>query len=309
MSTAAYDLRRWGALIRDLRHMAARAAPDLADWLVHLELEGKADRTLYEYVRKVAPLLRAFPEKATHEFTPDDVRLILTNTPKRSRAQVRSIINRFFVWAELYDRTPRSPMGKVAIIKHPERRTRDIFTVTDVALLEALPTPDGQLFAILFGSGIRKAEARKLARADIDLDRRRLIVRQGKGGKDRIVALTPSALQAVADLDLLEGLQRHDHLWYSHPGGGTLTSRRWPIGDTTYSRWYERQIANAGVTYLSPHTTRHTYHELMRRAGLTLEERQVLMGHASIRTTADIYGHLSIDDVADKLASFRLEDL
>ena len=37
--------------------------------------------------------------------------------------------------------------------------------------------------------------------------------------------------------------------------------------------------------------------------GLNLEERQVLMGHASIRTTADIYGHLSIDDVADKLAS------
>jgi hypothetical protein len=38
-------------LIRDLRHMDARAASDLADWLVHLELEGKADRTLYGYTR------------------------------------------------------------------------------------------------------------------------------------------------------------------------------------------------------------------------------------------------------------------
>lgn len=297
------------SLLRDLRHMEARAASDLADWLVYLELEGKADRTLYEYVRKLAPLFREFPDKETSEFTPEDVSLILTRTPRRSRAQVRSIINRFFVWAEMHDRTPRSPMGKVAMIKHPERRTRDIFTIAEVALLEALPTPDGHLFAILFGTGIRKAEARRLRRSDIDLDRRRLIVREGKGGKDRVVALTPSAIQAVADLDLLEALDRDDYLWYSHPGGGTYVSRRWPIGDTTYSTWYEKRLERAGVRYLSPHTTRHTYHDLMRRAGLSLEERQVLMGHASIRTTADIYGHLSIDDVAEKLATFSLEEL
>jgi integrase len=309
MNATAADLRKWQQLLRDLRHMDARAASDLADWLVHLELEGKADRTLYEYVRKLAPLLREFPDKDTAEFTPEDVSLILTRTPRRSRAQVRSIINRFFVWAELHDRTPRSPMGKVAVIKHPERRNRDIFTPAEVGLLEALPSPDGPLFAILFGTGIRKAEARKLRRGDIDLDRRRLMVREGKGGKDRIVALTPSAINAVADLDLLEALDRHDYLWYSHPGGGQLMSRRWPIGDTTYSTWYTRRLELAGVRYLSPHTTRHTYHELMRRAGLSLEERQVLMGHASIRTTADIYGHVDFDAVADKLAGFRLEDL
>jgi hypothetical protein len=32
------------ALYRDVRHMSARAATDLADWLVHLEVEGKSDR-------------------------------------------------------------------------------------------------------------------------------------------------------------------------------------------------------------------------------------------------------------------------
>lgn len=293
-------------ILRDLRHMEARAASDLADWLVHLELEGKRDRTLYEYVRKLAPLLREFPDKTTAEFTPADISLILTRTPKRSRAQVRSIINRFFVWAEMHDRTPRSPMGKVPVIKHPERRTRDIFSIADVALLEALPSPDGQLFAILFGTGLRKGEARHLRRDAIDLDRRRLIVREGKGGKDRLVALTPGAAEAIADLDLLEGLHREHYLWGCKPGGGTVVSRRWPIGDTTYSHWYTRCLTEAGVRYLNPHTTRHTYHELMRSAGLTLEERQVLMGHASIRTTADIYGHISIDDVAEKLANFRM---
>jgi integrase len=302
MSALAHDLRRWTALIRDLRHMSARAAPDLADWLVHLELEGKADRTLYEYVRKVAPLLREFPEKATSEFTPADVSLILTRTPKRSREQVRSIINRFFVWAEMHDRTARSPMGKVPKIKHPERRIRDIFTVAEVATLEALPNPDGALFALLFGTGLRKAEARRLTRANIDLDRRRLIVRQGKGGKDRVVALTPSAIQAVADLDLLETLRREDHLWYSHPGGGKVISRRFPIGDTTFSSWYERQLKRAGVRYLNPHTTRHTFATRWLRRGGSLHTLSRALGHASIRTTADLYAHLDLRDLRRDLA-------
>ncbi len=309
MSTLTRETIGWNTLLRDLRHMEARAASDLVDWLVHLELEGKATRTLYEYVRKVAPLLREFPDKQLGEFTAADINEILRRSPKRSRHIVRSILNQFFLWADTQDRIDKTPMGKVARIKHPERRQRDIFTVADVALLEALPRPDGHLFAILFGSGIRKAEARRLRRSDIDLDRRRLIVREGKGGKDRVVALTPSALQAVADLDLTEGLRREDHLWSSRPGGGDVVSRRWPIGDTTFSTWFKRCLEQADVQYLSPHTTRHTYHELMRRAGLNLEERQVLMGHASIRTTADIYGHISFDDVADKLSTFRLEDL
>ena len=122
-----------------------------------------------------------------------------------------------------------------------------------------------------------------------------------------MVALMPSALQAVADLDLSERLRPDQQLWHTHPGGGKAISRRWPMGDTTFSSWYTRQLEQASVRYLSPHTTRHTYHELLRLAGLTLEERQILMGHASIRTTADIYGHLDFNAVADKLSSFRIE--
>jgi integrase len=295
-------------LLRDLRHMSARAASDLADWLVHLDLEGKAGRTLYTYHRELARLLRHFPNHTLEDFTHHDINAVLQTVSPRSRHITRSILNQFFEWAVMDERLDITPMMRVPKIRHPKRRTRDIFTIPQVAQLEALPAPDGQLFAILFGTGLRKAEARRLQRQHIDLDKRRLIVHEGKGSKDRVVAMTPSALQAVADLDMLEGLRPESFLWYSHPGGGKVVSRRWPIGDTTYSSWYLRCIDKAGVPYLSPHTTRHTYHELMRLAGLSLEERQLLMGHASIRTTADIYGHLDFDAVADKLAGFNLEN-
>lgn len=296
-------------LLRDLRHMKARAAPALADWLVFLDLEGKAERTIYTYHRQLALLLRTYPDHVVEDFTHGDISAVLQQIPPRSRHITRSIINKFFEWAMLDERIDRDPMVRVPKAKHPQHRTRDIFTIPQIAQLEALSSPDGPLFSILFGSGIRKAEARWLQRRNIDLDRRRLIVHRGKGGKDRVVALIPSALQAVADLDILERLRPEDHLWYSRPGGGTVLSRRWPIGDTTFSHWYERCLATAGVPYLSPHTTRHTYHELMRLAGLGLEERQLLMGHVSIRTTADIYGHLDFDAVADKLADFSIDNV
>jgi integrase len=295
--------------MRDVRHQQARAAGHLNDWLTRLELEGKADRTLYTYHREVARLLRAYPEHDLADFTHGDIEAVLLQVGPRSRHITRSIYNQLFEWATVDDRIEKTPMGKVAKIKHPHRRERDIFTLAEVAQLEALPAPDGQLFAILFGSGIRRMEARRLRRRHVDLARRRLTVHQGKGGKDGVVALLPSALQAVDDLDLLEGLGPDDHFWASRPGGGAIVERFRPIGNTTFERWYRRSIAAAAVRYLSPHTTRHTYHELLRRAGLTLDERQLMMRHASIRTTADQYGHLDFDEVADKLAAFSLVDV
>lgn len=297
------------SLIRDLRHMSARAAPDLADWLVHLELEGKADRTLYTYHRELARLLRRCPDHHLEDFTPADISSLLTEVPKRSRHISRSIFNQFFEWAVWDGRLISTPMFRVPKVKHPQRAIRDIYTVAEVAQLEALPSPDGELFTILFETGIRRGEARRLRRDHVNLERKRLMVHKGKGGKDRIVAVTPAVLTAVADLDLLEGLGNEDYLWYARWGGGVRRVRRFPIGDTTFSSWYERCVARAGVPYRPPHTTRHTYHELMRRYGLTLEERKELMGHEKIATTVDQYGHVDFDEVADKLSTFSLEAL
>jgi integrase len=298
---SVYALRH----LRDDRHRSTRAAPVLNEWLAYLDVEGKAGGTLYNYERRIGALLRE-NDLLLHEFTPELLNAYLSTVPRGSRHIARSIIKKFFEWAEMYEKIDRSPMGRVATVKHPERKAINTFTDAEVAALEALPSPDGQLFAILFGSGLRKAEARKLRRDDIDLARNRLLVRQGKGGKDRIVALTPSAVQAVADLDILEGLAPTDYLWGCYAGGGKKIRRTLAIGDSTFTNWYQRCIDHARVRYLSPHKCRHTYHELLRRFGLDLEKRQVLMGHKSSRTTTDQYGHVSIDECVDDLADFRL---
>lgn len=285
--------------------MDARAASDLADWLAYLEVEGKADRSLYAYMRLVARLLVAYPEHELTNFTDTDIERFLAGIPRPSRHVPRSIIGKFFEWAEAKRRIPRgeNPMDSVAKVRAPHHRPRDIFTPPEVAALEALPSPDGPLFSLLFGSGLRLSEAISLRLENIDLQRQRLIVLDGKGAKDRLVPILPNAAIAVNDLVLLEGLNRPDHLWYSVKGRSQI-SRRDPISTTTFYRWYTTRLAGAGLRrYLSPHTTRHTYGHILRELGFDLEERQLLMGHESVRTTQKYYGHLTVEDVARKMAA------
>lgn len=296
-AVVAFDL-----LIRDLRHMSARAASDLADWLRYLKVDGKADRTLYTYHRETARLLRACPDKPLGEITAADINEVLLDVPDRSRYITRSVFNQFFEWAVMDERLERSPMGRVPRMRPPRRRPRDIFSEEEIALLEGLPSPDGELFAIMFGTGIRRGEARHLRRDHIDLNRARLIVYRGKGDKDRIVPMPASVLAAVADLDLTERLGRDDYLWYSTRGQGRYRWRRSPIGDSTFDRWYRKNIERAGVRMLNPHQTRHSYGHRMREQGFDLEERQVLMGHESVTTTQRYYGRVTVEDLATKIA-------
>jgi integrase len=194
-------------------------------------------------------------------------------------------------------------MAKVPTMREPHRQPRDIFTDSERGLLETLPTPDGELWTILFRTGLRRGEARSLKREHIDVQRAQLRVLGGKGGKDRTVALPPSAMVAVGDLDLFERLDPADHLWYRpRYRVGDRRRRSDPIGNTTFHRWYQHGIETAGVRYLNPHQTRHTYGWWLRGEGFDIEERQLLMGHESINTTQRYYGHLSVDDLAEKMA-------
>lgn len=289
---------------RDLRHTDAAAYPELEAWIDYLDLSGKQPRTLYAYERSIAPLLRRHPEKTAADFTADDVNAELRAVPARSRYIPRSIYNGWFGWLLDDERIDRSPMRKVPKMTAGHRRPKDIYDVAEVALLEALPAPDGPLFTILFGCGLRKGEARGLRRSHVDLNRGRLMVYGGKGDKDRVIPFTTDVAMAVANLDLFERLGPDDHLWYRkrYPAGDARR-RRDPIGDTTFSTWYSDMIEQAGVRYLNPHQTRHTYAWWLRANSFDLEDRQALLGHESPETTVRQYGRVDIEEIAAKVAA------
>lgn len=304
--------------MRDLRHLDARAAPDLADWLAFMAVEGKGDRTLYAYPQALKPLLLGNMDKQLGEFTAADINEFLMGVPPRSRYITRSIVNQFFSWAiddEIAEEDPdtgeityryrlvRNPMRGVPRMRQPKRRPKDIFSEAEVELMSRDP-----LLAIMLTTGLRKSECINLRRSDADLNRARLVVYHGKGDKDRIVPMPMGALQAFAELDLTYGLQGHVFVWaiVRHPKNRDDWSMQKPVGGTTFENWYKRALAAAGVRYLNPHQTRHTYGARLRELGFDLEERQLLMGHESIRTTQHYYGRLTVEDVAAKMAEANL---
>jgi integrase/recombinase XerD len=299
--TVTADRGTFDLFLRDHRHLGARAASDLADWLAYLEVEGKADRSIYAYMRVIARLLVAYPEHELGDFRDVEIERFLATIPRKSRHIPRSIVGKFFSWAKAKHRITENPMESVAKIRAPHHTPRDIFTPAEIAALKALPLPDGPLFALLFGSGLRRGEAIALQRKHVEVDRQRVIVLGGKGNKDRIVPMLPEAAVAINDLILLEGLDPDDYLWYKIRGRATI-SRDKPVGSSTFATWYKSRLERAGLRrYLSPHTTRHSFGHVLRDLGFDLEERQLLMGHESVRTTQRYYGHLTVEDVAAKM--------
>lgn len=59
------------------------------------------------------------------------------------------------------------------------------------------------------------------------------------------------------------------------------------------------------MRYLNPHQVRHAYGHRLRELGFDLEERKVLMGHESIRTTEHLYGRVTVEDVATEIAATK----
>ena len=220
---------RMAALMRDLRHDGAVAYPDLAAWIDYLDLEElPAQDAVQLHPRDRAPAPRAPRHRVRGVRPRNRSTRPCTLKPARSRYITRSIFNGWFNWGVEQDRLDRNPMPKVAKPQAPEappqghlqrgrdRAARGAPVTRRAALHPALLLRDAE------GRGPQPAP--RPHRPEPRPDGRHREGRQRHGSSRS----PPKRLQAVADLDLLEGLQPTDYLWYSMPGGRRRISRGHP---------------------------------------------------------------------------------
>jgi site-specific recombinase XerD len=141
---------------------------------------------------------------------------------------------------------------------------------------------DAALLALLYGSGLRRAEAVALDLADYDQQAGTLRVR-GKGNKERLAHLSDGAAAALDGWLAVRGAWAGP-LFVSINKGGALQQRRLS-GQGILHIGRQRQRA-AGIGAFSPHDLRRTFIGDLLDAGADLSTVQQLAGHAQIQTTA-----------------------
>ena len=156
----------------------------------------------------------------------------------------------------------------------------------------------------LFWMGLRREEVTTLNVKDIDFDRKRIKIR-GKGNKTRTVPIINDEL-----LDDLQHLVygRTEGSVFTKSNGSPLTVRR--INYITAKSGEQSGITNPNprLKYINPHIFRHSIARYLKNKGFTAEWIQNFLGHASYKTTMDMYGTLSIDEMQQE-AENRLQEL
>ena len=212
-------------------------------------------------------------------------------------------------------------------IGRPVRKPRlpVVLSTAEVSSVLVLMQGVHQLLAqLLYGTGLRISEALQLRVKDVDLDRRSLIVRAGKGGKDRVVML-PVTLEPALKEQLRRahvlwladaragcgGVQLPDALQRKYPRAGatwgwfwvfpqadlsvcprTGVRRRHHLYDQTFQRAFKLAVQRAGIVRpATPHTLRHAFATHLLQAGTDIRTVQELLGHSDVSTTM-IYTHV-----------------
>lgn len=240
----------------------------------------------------------------------------------RTVAVYLAAARRFLVWLDAHDLlapgfSVSKAQNRLRAVQGKSRRPSEVARAVDPDLPRivtyydglALPGKRGPRLRLLrnravvhalYASAGRVSEVASLTRPQVLDGRLDEVLIRGKGGRDRVILLTPEAQAAIAAYCS----ERRDHypgLFISHGRDKGKALGRWALWKVV------KDAARALGLYqgTSPHDFRHYRARQLLHEGMDLEVLQVYLGHADIATTRRIYApYTALGKVKDQLATF-----
>lgn len=215
-------------------------------------------------------------------------------------------------------------MQEVVRAKRPARLPVVLSLPEVAAVLERMRGIHGLMARLLYGTGMRLMEVVRLRVKDVDFDRGEVLVREGKGDKDRVTMLPRKLVlplqehlvwrRRLFEDDVAKGMAGvflPDALASKYPNAGqewgwqyvfcsgsysvdprTGVERRHHMDEKLLQRAMKKAVQAAGIAKpATPHTLRHSFATHLLESGYDIRTVQELLGHADVATTM-IYTHV-----------------
>ena len=187
------------------------------------------------------------------------------------------------------------------------RKIPEVLTTTEQKAIVAQPNPryltghrNRVMLRLMLDTGLRLSEAIHLRWKDIDLNSGKVMVRQGKGAKDRTLWTGEANLAT-----LVEWQERQAKECTGSPQGVFTTKEGGKLDPRYIQRMVKRYAVKAGIQKdITPHTLRHSFATDLYRETTNIRLTQKALGHSNLATT-QIYTHIVDEELEGALKSFR----
>ncbi|NGX39460.1 MAG: Tyrosine recombinase XerC [Chlamydiae bacterium] len=226
--------------------------------------------------------------------------LSLSRASKRTLLRRLAALRSFFKYLFREEKIPHNPMEEIDTPKLEKSLPKALTYDQVERLLAAADTTtylgfrDRCMVELLYSSGLRISELAQLNRSDLDSKNHSLRV-LGKGKKERVLPITPSAAKWIEDYLSHEERNHDGQKHKAEVDKEAIFLNKWGKRITVRSldRCFAKYLLVCGLpSTVTPHTIRHTIATHWLENGMDLKTIQVLLGHSSLVTTT-IYTQVS----------------
>jgi integrase/recombinase XerD len=253
--------------------------------MADMKLHGLAPGTQKVYVKAVQRLAGHYG-RSPDELSEQELRDYFTYLVDEKRVSSSTLRTEIFGVKFLFDKTLQRPWPTLKFLRARPRAKLPVVLDREEArrLVGLIRCPAVRMCAtMMYSCGLRISEALGLQVADIDSKRMVVIVRAGKGNKDRHVPLPRRTLELLRDY------------WqaYRPPTRLLVTKDGRPLADHRVRYFLKKALRQSGIRKrVSCHTLRHSYATNLMEQGVDVRVIQALLGHRSLKTTT-LYLHMT----------------